>query len=97
MIPDDPRLNWPRCPRCGADVAFMMWETRPGATASARCIKLELAAYRMLRADVELCDWTGTVVRTESGAVEVLIDGPPSREAGTPDAIAPELSGWGKP
>ena len=47
----------------------MLWETRPGATASARCIKLELAG--MLRADVELCDWTGTVVRTESGAVEV--------------------------
>ena len=95
MIPDDPRLNWPRCPRCGEDVAFMLWETRPGSTAPARCIKLELAG--MLRADVELCDWTGTVVRTESGAVEVLIDGPPSREAGTPDAIAPELSGWGKP
>ena len=59
----------PVCPRCGEDVAFMLWETRPGATASARCIKVELAG--MLRAGVEPCDWTGTVVRTESGAVEV--------------------------
>lgn len=63
----------PACPKCGDEVAFSWLGTAAGDTASARCMRLEIANRVELHLPdgVEPCDWRGTVERGEFGAIVV--------------------------